>query len=647
MRLALSCPFRQLFGINLTPCHATLSDEQAWLAGRKAPNSEDKATISAPDNLRSLGFADLTLEKAGNQHQETIVNCHDFGTQKSKCWTELSHLVSWSVEFIEVLKNNKCSLTTLELLRGANEFPISVAIHRVMESIGVVQSAANIETSLDVQHPDTRGLNYAVNNIMVEDSTALQDIVRQTFACLYSRCVVRLVVKTSCFYSALVTAYLVDLMHAAGAKHDEVECVAFERRESIGNERFSKPISPGKLSKLSIIATVFKQTDTFAAAQGIIECYFRDLYPNLVILVEEAAYERFVQDWQRYYSHAMHIGSRLDARTTVVDAFNAKVQIDLAAIDIKASHKMSGFAINVLKFRTLNELLGLLSSLRKVPYMTVWNDDVLLAREFCLRLNLCNEFWLNHVPKSVAGRKFPEDVLNYYYDSVLEDMTYIYNSVYAQFPDETEALRKIQASFLKKDSFLRTSLVIQAYVSCITKHKSLRNGSTVGESIVKLKRFQRGSMIRASHPEESGSRWETICKPVGMAMLLVREESALKNKPVLLELIFKNLLLGNAVLLVCPANTLGAKFAIDNDHVIPFRMMHDALPDLSRLSLDASIEQSEVSMSKKSCPRNTFAIEFLPEFTSESCETITMALGCRRKTLLYPDVEQSDYWSNE
>lgn len=589
----------------------------------------------------------MTLEKASAQHQETIINCHDFATQKPKVWTELSHLISWSLEFIETLKNNKCSLTTLELLRGANEYPISVAIYHVDESINIVQSAANFEANLDIQHPDTRGLNYAVNNILVEDSTTLQDIMRQVFACLYARCVVRLVVKTNCFYSALVTAYLVDLMHASGAKHDEVDCVAFERRDSIGNERFSKSILANKLSKLSTIATIFKQTDTFAAAQGIIDSYFRDMFPNLIILVEESAYERFVQDWQRYYSHAMHIGSRLDARTTVVDAFNSKVQIDLAAIDIKASHKMSGYAINVLKFRTMTELLTLLSNLRKVPYMSIWNDDILLSREFCLRLNLCNEFWINHVPKSVAGRKYFEDMHIYYYETVIDDMTFIYNSVFAQFPDETESLRKTHNAFLKKESFLRTSLVLQAYVSCITKHKSLKNGSTIGESVARLKKFQRGNLVRSSYPDENGSRWETIYRPVGMAILLVREESSLKNKPVLLEFVFKNLLLGNSVLLVCPHNTLGAKFAVDNDHVIPFKMVHDTLPDISRLSLDASIEQSDSSMTKKSCPKNTFAIEMLPEFTSETCEAITMALGCRRKTLLYPDIEQSNYWSNE
>lgn len=555
--------------------------------------------------------------------------------------------MSWSSEFATTLENNKNSLATLELIRGVDECPISLARFHVEESIGVVTNAISFEVGLDIQHPDTRGQNYAVNNILIDDSICLQDIVRQVFTCLFSKCAVRLIVKTNNFYSAALTAYLVDLMHASGATSNEISCLAFDRRESVGNEHFSKPIAPNKSSKLSTIATVFQLTDTFAAAQGIIDSYFREQYPNLIVLVEESAYERFIQDWQRYYSNVIHIGSRLDERTAVVDSFNSKVQVDLAAIDIKASHKMPGNVINVLKFRTLSELLSLLGNLRKVPYMSVWNDDILLSREFCTRLNQCNEFWLNHVPKSIAGRKLPDDMLNYYYETVADDMTYIYNSVYAQFLDEAEQLRKTLANFVKKDSRLKTTLIIQAFISIVTKCKSLKNGSTIGESVARLKRFQRSCMHRINTLEDGDSRIDTVLKPVGLAIMLVREECSLKNKSVLLEFVFKNLLLGNAVLLACPPNTLGAKFTFDNDHIIPFKMVHEALPDISRLSLDASIEVSETSVNKKRCPKNTYAVEILPEMSSESCEAITISLGSRRKSIWLPDVEQANYWSNE
>lgn len=617
------------------------------MASRQLPvDSSEAASISAPDGLRSIGFADLRLSWAGPEHQEEIVYCLDSVTQKPQTWTDLSHLVNWSTKFLDVLETNKTNLAVLELIKGANEYPISLAKFHVDESISVVSSALSFEIGLNLQHPDTRAQNYAVNSILIDDSISLTDIVRQVFTCLFSKCVVRLVVKTNQFYSSTMSAYLVDLMHQSGASKSEIDCVAFDRRESIGNERFAKSISPNKSSKLSIMATVFSQTDTFAAAQGIIESYYREQYPNLIVLVEEAAYDRFVKDWQRYYSHAIHIGSRLDSRTTVTDTFNGKVKIDLAAIDIKASHKMSGNVINVLRFRTLSELLSLLASVRKVPHVSIWNDDTLLAREFCLRINQSDHFWLNHIPKSLAGRRLAEDQMRYYSETVAEDMTTIYNSIYSQFADESEQLRKLQTTFLKKDGRLRTRLILQAYTTLITKSKSLKNGATVAESVARLKRFQQ-SNLQKFIGLESESRIEAVARPIGLAMLLVREENSIKSKSVIVECIFKNLLLGNAVLLACPANTLGAKFYIDNDHVIPFKMVQESIPDISRLSLDESINLSEASIAKKQCPKNTYAFEILPEMTSEACEAITIALGTRYKNIWYPNVEQGRYWSDD
>lgn len=559
----------------------------------------------------------------------------------------MDNLLNWSEKFIKKLKENLQTLALLELLRGSNEVPISLARFHVQESINVVTSAMNFDLGLDLQHPDTRGGNYGVSNVLIEDSTSLLDIVRYVFSCLYSKCVVKLIVKSNCFYSAMMSSYLVDMIRSSGASPAEVDCLAFDRRDSLGNERFDKPFASNKSSKLSAVATVFRQTDTFAAAQSIIESYFRELYPNLIVLVEESAYERFVKDWQRYYSHVLQIGSRLDSQTTVVDFINCRTQVDLEAIDIKTSHKMTGNVVNVLKFRTLTELMQLLGSLRKVPYMSVWNDDVLLSREFCARLNQCNEFWINHIPRSIAGRKLTEDMLTLYGETVAEDMAYIYNSVYSQFSDEAEQLRKLSSTFMKKDSRLRTSLLIHAFVSIVTKSKSLKNGSTVGESVARLKKFQQGSLHTVGSLEAGDSRIETILRPVGLAILYVRDDTSLKNKATLLEFVFKNLLLGNAVLLVCPPNTLGARFSFENDHVIPFKMVNENLPDISRLSLNSSIEASDLSINRKYCPKNTYAIEVLPDMTSDTCEAITIALGSRRRSIWYSDVERANYWSND
>jgi len=617
---------------------------QGWLAARKAPESEDRVVIGAPDNLRSIGFPDIILPKLNQEHLETVVSAIDYSSQKPKQFIELKHLIGWSNEFVHSLENNQDGLATLELLRGVNEIPISLARFRVKECVKVVSSAASFDVNLVVQHPDSRGTTYAITNILIEDYVCLHDIVRQIFACLYSKSLVRLVVKSNSFYSAAVVTYLMDLMHSSGATPSEISCYAFEKREAIGNERFQKPYPPNKLSKLSVVAVVFKETDTFAAAQGILESFFRDQYSNLIVLVEELSYERFIQDWQRYYSFALMIGPRLDERTSVVESVNAKVKIDLSAIDIKMAHKMAGTVINVLKFRGSSDLLSLLSSFRKIPVMSIWNNDILLARELCLRINQCSEFWINHKPLSLAGRKLSEDILGFYCDTVAEDMVFIYNSVYSQFAEEAEQLRKLSLAFGKKNESVRKMLIFSSFVSIIETCKTLRVGSSVAESVARLKRFESAYLHRISMPGDGESLIETFYKPTGLAILHVREEGNLKNKAALLEMVFKNLIVGNAVLLACPAGIFGAKFAFNNDHVVPFKMVHETLPDISRLSLEASIEISETSMCKKTCPKNTYAIEILPDMNEDYCETITVALGTRRKSIWIPDSEEANYW---
>lgn len=582
--------------------------------------------------------------------------CHDNNTQKPFAWTELNHLLNWSTDFLKLLQENEANLVTLEMMRNSNsELTISLARHHVREAINFVAGLLNFEFGLDIQHPDTRGLNYASSCVLVEESSSVFDIVRQVFTHIYCKCVVCLVVKTNSFNSAILAAFIVDLAYKAGASQAELKCLAFDRRESIGNEKFTKCQSPAsKASKLSTIAAVFNQTDTFAAAQAIQESYFREQYQNLIVLVEESVYERFVLDWQRYYSHALEIGHRFDNRTTVVRSFIDKLFICLAAIDIKRAHKMSGPAINVLKFRTISELLSMLANLRKIPFMSVWNDDDLLARDLCTRINICNVFWINHVPRSVVarGRKVMDEMLNYYADLVVDDMANIYNSIYAEFGEDVEQLRKLHGAFMKKEANLRQRLVCQAFVSLISRCKSLRNGSTPWEAVAKLRRLYHVDQVLDS--VGGSQRAETLLKPVGLAILVVREDSSIKSKAALVEFIFKNLLLGNAVLLSCPPNTLGAKFAFENDHVIPFKMVNESFPDLSRLSLDnSSTEPTEFNDSsllapnKKLCPKNTYAIEILPEMNSETFQMLTIALGTRRKTILHPEADQTNYWAAE
>lgn len=603
-----------------------------------------------------------------------ITFSHDVtsGQQKPFPFTDLNHLVTWTEEFQHVLGKNKLGVSVIDLMKGYNDYPIGKSKYHVDQVLQILESAINFELGFDVTHSDTRGQNYAITNIMFEDSNLLTDLIGQVFAALYSKCLVRIVVKTNQFFSATLASLLVDLMYQSGATRKEIKCLALDRRDSLGCEmKFIKCLGSRKTSRLSIVAAVFKETDTFAAAQGIIESYFREQYPNLIILVEESNYERFVRDWQRYYSHALAIGDRLDSKSCVVDQFNAKVQIDLNCIDIKVAHKMSNYCINVLKFRNLADFSSLLGNLRKVPYMTIWNDDLLVSRKLCLRTNICHEFWLNHIPKQPAQRQLSNDMLSFYGATVAPDMADLYNSVAQEFADDMAAVKKLQASFVKKDPKLRTNIILQAYLSLLAKNNSLKNGQTPSELIARLRRFQMSTLHTMAPISEPGeSRIEIIRKPVGFAVLIVREmENSAKSRQVLVELIFKNLLLGNGVLLVCPHNALGAKFALENDHVIPFKMVHDIVPDISRLSLgevsgvntsvDTSTNDMEIngqelqnqaldtSLLKKQCPGNTFAVEIMPDMTSDACDTITVSVGTKAKEIWFPDADISNYWSSE
>lgn len=332
---------------------------------------------------------------------------------------------------------------------------------------------------------------------------------------------------------------------------------------------------------------------------------------------------------------------------------------------------MGNFCLNVLKFRNLADFSSLLGNLRKVPYMTIWNDDLLFSRQLCLRTNICQEFWLNHVPKHLAQRRLSNDMLNFYARTIAPDMADLYNCVAQEFSEDMEAVRKMQGQFIKKDPKLRTNIILQAYSSLLAKNSSLKNGLTPSESIARLRRFQMSTLHSLAPISEPGeSRIEIIRKPVGLAVLIVRDlENSIKSRQILVEFIFKNLLIGNGVLLVCPCNTLGAKFGLDNDHIIPFKMVHDTVPDISRLSLNemngpASCAETgdgpdnvnngeqelqsqllDTSLLKKQCPCNSFAVEMLPEMSSSACETITVSVGTRTKEIWFPDSDNYNYWS--
>lgn len=639
--------------------------------------------IKPSENVAEFGFSSLKLEKFELIHNDGIIYLGEYESNgKSKDWATITHLVEWSTEFINKLRSNRQQLAALELLKGnTGDVPFTVANYYVSEAISIIESAVCFDFGVPMIHPDTKFGTRAIENILVEDTNSIQEILRQVFMCLFSECSVRLVVKSNQFCTSVLSTYLVELMHSCGATNNEIRVLANKRRESSDSFRLSKTIQSNRLSSMSVVAIVFAKTDTFAAAQGILDAYFREMYPNLIVFVEEAAYANFVRDWQRYYSHALVIGPRLDPKTMVTEALNGKLRIDLTAIDVRAAHKIAGNVINMIRFRNLAELISLLSNLRKIPFMSLWHDDSLLLRDLCIDINSCTHFWLRHLPCAPAGRRFGNDIIDNYGDWLSQTNVNIYNSLNFKFNEEIENLRKLQTSFMRKDIRLRHKLVLGAYISVISKCKSLRNGNSVTNSVTKLRRFVE-QVHNLNDLSPGDSRIESLAKPVGLALLHVVANNSSSGAPPghgnnlvvgdevdkdkagsatmrlkyqLTDFVFKNLLLGNAVLVCCPSNTFGARFNVENDHIIPFKMVSDSsgLPDISRLSLDASINLNEACKSvgacaKKQCPKNTYAVEVSLNCPNNGdyLEAMLMSLGTRRRFIWYPDAIQTDYWTD-
>lgn len=610
---------------------------------RKPKLTNDPISIRVTESLKSFGVVDLTVNKFEQTQQDRIVYSLDSETTKPKEWTELSHLNKWICKFMELFKSSRKEIVALELIRMNKEHPLTLATYHVDEAISIIKTAASFKIPLDVVHPDTMGHNYAADNVLVEDAHSVVDIIREILIRLYSRCVVRLVVKIGYFYSSALSAFIVDLMHQAGATTAEIQVYAHDRRESICSERLTTMMTPNKLCKQSVFAVAFAATDLFAAVSGIIEGYFREQYPNLVVLVEEGAYSKFIKYWQHYYSHTLNIGSRLDDKVTVVDTFNEKVTIDLSAIDIRQSYKMTGNVINILRFRTLDECLSLINHLRKIPLMSVWNDDVLLTREFCSRINQCEQFWVNNMPKYHHAGRLPEILYRHHYDILADDMAVLYDKIYTQYQDNIEALQKMRLNFIKKDISLRNRLIFSAYLNTLNKYKSFKNGSTDNDIIARQQNFM--NIFQTIREDGKGNRCvEEITSPIGMIIIHVAEEiTTVKQKVLLLELIIKNLLLGNAVLVHCPPSTLAVKFSLENDHIIPFQMIIDETLDitLSNLTLDSSLS------GRKKCPPNTSVVKFDTSFTSEMMGGKIRALCCKKKLLWLSTTDRFDYWSSK
>lgn len=632
----------------------TIECLRTWLSNRKQSTDEidhyqSNLVIHPPSQMRSLGFPDLHLSKFTDSPRKATSSPYDF-----------NKLFKWIMELLRLARTNKPCLEAIECMRYS--YNKRIAQFHVQEAINFVQGALCYDVSFDAT------VNLA-NHVTIEDpQTPIQEIMGKLCVCLFAKSPIRIVAKFNHYYTCLLSAFLVDMIHEAGVPAGLIQLFVYDpRKESAANFEVGNsssncgPTSLSKLAKLSTVSICFHDSDTNLACKYTLESYMREVYySNMIFLVEESIYEKFLLDWKNNYEFIVN----QDKSTTW------KIEIDLNCIDLKSANRKLGHCISVIKFRSIEELCDLLSKLKKIPYAQLWTNRYLLAQEICTNRNYlgqCLEFWVNHLPINILGRKFDDYLLKYFKDSLKEKMNETYADIFHYHEDDISEVKKLQAAFMgrKVNQSERIARVLRVYLNLIGKSKSTKQvGMSIGESVAKMKRFQLAELNNTTREIPGESRIQSLLGPVGLAILVVRNEIGInctKCKHVLVEFIFKNLLLGNGVILVCPPTTLGLRFPFDLMKKIhlPFRMIDSTKFDYSiqinelnesfnesttqqqlEGSIDSGLNTSLMQQTRKQmkCPKNVYALELKEaELTSDKVDAMILALGAKRRTIWHPD----------
>lgn len=634
---------------------ASLGPVRAWLSSRQVPNDnighyQANVVVRPSGAAAALALPDLHLTRYA-RHSPTA----DHQTVHRP---HLGQLVKWLNEFVCQLREHRDQLHTLEQI--ANGFRSQLAEFHVQEAIGLVASSLCLDVALDVR------LDRAECAPARPGEHSILDTLRLVLVRLFVRAPVSLVLDQAHYPGCLLAAYLVDLMHKSGAPRHHVGLFVQES----GARATGEPTPTGQA-----VFVCLANADVHQVPAVILETYLREpACPNAIVLVEESAYGSFVDAWRHNFSRALQAS----------DLQLLEIAVDLNSIDVGVARRTQGRCINVVRFRSLDELHKLTGSLRRVAHVQLWTSDHLVARELCLgaanRLGPCQEFWLNHLPACLAGARFPDQLLAFYADTLRgPPMDECYSGALHEHGAQINRLRRQQVAFARHSNSARARLVLGAYVRLVAKLKSLKpTGVSAAEAVARLRRFQWAASGLA--PElAGGSRVETAWRPTGLAILLLASKACVKSRSVVAEFVFKNLLVGNAVLLVCPPDLLGPRFPADLLAAgrLPFGLVHagapqagaGAWPPLASApggspaapspgqtagqleqegssawgSADSGLDITGGSVELRRrvrCPKSVYALELRQaddELTSERVETLVTALGCRRRSLWYPD----------
>lgn len=534
---------------------------KTWLSNRSQNRSRDDINyyqahvlIQPPGDLnRSYGLPDLIL----NRYEASVSGKSQPDSQGS---IELNQLFGLMSKFSALLRKNRDQLESFECMRNVSSKKL--AQFHVKESIDLVQSCLSLDLGLEFVS------QACVNLISVDsDDTRISEITSQLITGILLNSKTLVVCKSSRYYTCLLLSYLVDLLLEAGFSSKTIQLFVQDQRtlndvtiSSLQSDLSYLRSSPGKGrahrdTKASAVSICFNQTDTSVALRETIDTYLRDLkHPNLLLFVEESIYSQVDIQWNDIFDRLLQ----------PID-----IKVDQNCLDVRAASRHTGNCIHLVKFRSIPDLYKLIGKVKRISQIQVWSSNHILAQEFCLspkELNQCGSFWLNHKPPSVFVRQFCDQTLSYVQDMNASLMNEIYSRVIGDCENQVDRLRRIQLGFYHKNSeSKRVGIVLKLYLKLISKYRSMKNlNSPIHESVTRLKRFH--SNFSNSIHEIQGqdeSRIETILRPIGICLIVANGQATLKSKSLLIELVFKNLLLGNGVLLVASSNLLGSRFPLN------------------------------------------------------------------------------------
>lgn len=537
---------------------------------------------------------------------------------------ELGDVLDYMSEFLLRIKQQRKELECVEHICNPS-IGKQLAQFLVQESINLVASAL----AFDNQIVDLSQLGNLVDFIEIDHSRSqlhLHEIISQILLRLFTQTPAYIFVNAGQYKASLLSSYLVDLLHMSGAPKSHVQLFAFSEPTTgllASSEHTRTQTNQGNLNQAQTTLYVcLNNSDIDRAVVTILETYLREPQnPRAIVLIEHSIYQLFLELWQSNYSKGIAASEDLSL---------LEICVDLNSIDMSVARRTRGNCINMIKFHSLEELCKLVGCLRSsnhIAHVQLWTNDTLLARQLAgfsstvskrsalrdqksnyehILTKRCSEFWLNHLPASLSGRRFQWQLIDHFRALLRQHMDLAYSEALRNNELIIDKLRRQHLALGRKcvNPRQRGKLIWHSYLSLISKYKSLKQlGLTVEEAAKRMRSFQQ-CLLDQANELEGESRIEHTIDSIGLAILTIEDKVCIKSKAAVVEFIYKNLLVGNAVLLVCPKNLLGARFPqhLFAEGKLPFAMVEVGPSKDEAVHAEATFHRLEQSESVESSP---------------------------------------------